>query len=71
MTSNPLQSIALNLLSSSPAALRASRQELRQQAQELARLLDAKEICPACWRLAANGTAGKTSHDQNSVCVWG
>lgn len=70
MVSNPSIQIAFALLSAS-RVVSASRAELRAQAQELARLLDPEEICPACWRLASNGTRGGQEHQPETLCVWG
>jgi hypothetical protein len=71
MVSDPLTSIALALLSASPASSRATRADLRQDARQLVPLLDAREICPACWRLASNGTRGNRQHEPETLCVWG
>ncbi len=69
MVSDPRNSIALHLLQQSPAQLVGP--DLRQAAQELARLLDEREVCPACWRLASNGARGGVEHQPETLCVWG
>ena len=68
MVSSPLVQVAFALLQQQPAP--PAREELREAARQLARLMVAEEICPACWRMASNGTAGKTPHDQDALCVW-
>jgi hypothetical protein len=71
VVSDPLNSIALHLLCASPARDRGTLAELRQAARQLAPLLDAREICPACWRLASNGARGEVEHQPDQLCVWG
>ena len=67
MTSTPTVQIAYALLDGNEP----NKAERDQHAQELAQLLDDKEICPACWRLASNGTAGRTEHNHEMLCIWG
>jgi hypothetical protein len=70
MVSDPCVQISLALLSASPVSALTGR-DLHQAAQELARLLDPREVCPACWRLASNGARGGVGHEPDTLCVWG
>ena len=58
MTSTPQIQIAYALLGAS-----AKGDELKRQAQELARLVQPGDVCKSCWRLYSNGTRGKTQHE--------
>ena len=75
MVSSPVVQIAFALLQGQPggAALSSTAPggDLRRDARQLAALISPAEVCPACWRMASNGTAGKVQHNPESLCVWG
>lgn len=66
MQTTPAIQIAYQLLRDTTTP--RTRAELRTDAQDLARLLRASDVCASCWRLYGTGARGHTRHDPEN-CV--